>query len=77
VQFQGKLFTAAFLQAAVAGPILGIDYLRKFKICVSPEINQIQFACSAAASPARYCLQRPRCPPIIFSGHIRLAFFFI
>jgi hypothetical protein len=27
VQFQGKHFTAKFLQAAVAGPILGIDFL--------------------------------------------------
>jgi hypothetical protein len=26
VQFQGKLFTATFLYAAVAGPILGIDF---------------------------------------------------
>ncbi len=26
VQFQGKLFTSTFLQAAVAGPILGIDF---------------------------------------------------
>jgi hypothetical protein len=26
LQFQGKLFTATFLQAAVAGPILGIDF---------------------------------------------------
>jgi hypothetical protein len=25
-QFQGKLFTSTFLQAAVAGPILGIDF---------------------------------------------------
>jgi hypothetical protein len=25
LQFQGKLFTSTFLQAAVAGPILGID----------------------------------------------------
>jgi hypothetical protein len=49
VQFQGKLFTSTFLQAAVAGPILGIDFLRKFKVIVSPEISQIQFACSAAA----------------------------
>jgi hypothetical protein len=52
VQFQGKLFSASFLQAAVAGPILGIDFLRKFKVTVSPDINQIQFACTAAASPA-------------------------
>jgi hypothetical protein len=49
VQFQGKLFTSTFLQAAVAGPILGIDFLRKFKVIVSPELSQIQFACSAAA----------------------------
>jgi hypothetical protein len=39
VQFQGELFTATFLQAAVAGPILGIDFFRKFKVTVSPEIN--------------------------------------
>ncbi len=66
VQFQGKLFTSTFLQAAVAGLILGIDFLRKFKVIVSPELSQIQFACSAAAPsahilpsaapPASYCL---------------------
>jgi hypothetical protein len=54
VQFQVKIFTATFLQAAVAGPILGIDFLRKFKVTVSPEINQIQFACSAAALPTTF-----------------------
>jgi hypothetical protein len=37
VQFQGKLFTAKFLQATVAGPILGTDFLRKFRITVAPE----------------------------------------
>jgi hypothetical protein len=26
LQFQGKLFMSTFLQAAVAGPILGIDF---------------------------------------------------
>jgi hypothetical protein len=26
VQFQGKLFTSTFLEAAVARPILGIDF---------------------------------------------------
>jgi hypothetical protein len=31
VQFQGKLFTSSFLQAAVAGPILGIDFLENSK----------------------------------------------
>jgi hypothetical protein len=41
VQFQGKLFTSTFLQSAVAGPILGIDFLRKLKVSVSvsSEIN--------------------------------------
>jgi hypothetical protein len=39
VQFQGKLFTSSFLQAAVAGPILGIDFLRKFKVTVAREID--------------------------------------
>jgi hypothetical protein len=54
VQFQGKLFTASFLQDIVAGPILGIDFLRKFKVTIVPEINQIQFACAAAASPTPF-----------------------
>ncbi len=39
VQFQGKLLTSTFLQAAVAGPVLGIDFLRKLKVIVSPEIS--------------------------------------
>jgi hypothetical protein len=34
-----KFLTSSFLQAAVAGPILGIDILRKFKVTVAPEIN--------------------------------------
>jgi hypothetical protein len=72
VQFQGKLFTASFLQAAVASPIPGIDFLRKFKVTVVPEINQGQFACAAAASPVPLlrsaapppiqCFQQPRLP---------------
>jgi hypothetical protein len=41
VQFQGKLYTSTFLQAAVAGPISGVDFLRKFKAIVVPEISQI------------------------------------
>jgi hypothetical protein len=52
VQFQGKLFTSSFLQAAVAGPILAIDFLGKFKVTVAPEFSQIHFACITAASPA-------------------------
>ncbi len=76
LQFQGKLFTATFLQAAVAGPILGIDFLKKFKVTVSPEINLIQFACSAAASPAHhFAFSGYARPPIIFRGLLCLAFF--
>jgi hypothetical protein len=51
VQFQDKLFTSNFLQAAIAGPILGIDFLRKFKITVAPETSQILFAYAEAAPP--------------------------
>jgi hypothetical protein len=51
VQFQGKLFTSSFLQATVVGPILGIDFLRKFKVTVAPEISQIHFACTTSAFP--------------------------
>jgi hypothetical protein len=45
----------------VADPILGIDFLRKFKVIVSPELSQIQFACSAAAPPAH--ILPPAAPP--------------
>jgi hypothetical protein len=69
VQFQGKLFTSSFLQAAVAAPILGINFLRKFKVTVAPEINQIQFACTAAASPAPYLPSAaPSTSPYLFSS---------
>ncbi len=50
-QFQGKLFTSSFLLAADAGPILDIDFLRKFRITVAPETSQIMFACTVAAQP--------------------------
>jgi hypothetical protein len=46
IQFQGKLFTAKFLQAIVAGPILGIDFSRKFRITVGSETTQVLFACT-------------------------------
>ncbi len=69
VQFQGKLFTSSFLQAAVAGPILGIGFFRKFKVTVAPEINQIQFACTAVASPAPYLPSvAPSASPCLFSS---------
>jgi hypothetical protein len=77
VQFQGKLFTASFLQAAVACPILGIDFLRKFKVTVVPEINQILFACAAAASPAPFLPSAaPARPTNIFSGPSASPFLF-
>jgi hypothetical protein len=50
VQYQGKLFISSFLEAAVAGPILGIDFLRKFKVKVVPETSHVLFACTTAAS---------------------------
>jgi hypothetical protein len=49
VQFQGKMFTSSFLQAAVTGLILGIDFLQKFKVTFAPETSQIMFACAAPA----------------------------
>jgi hypothetical protein len=61
----------------VAGPILGIDFLRKFKVTVSPEISQIQFACSAAA--LRAILLPSVAPPAhpIFSAASSASPFFI
>ncbi len=69
MQFQGKLFTSTFLKAGVAGLIQGIDFLRKFKVTVSPEISQIQFACSAAALPANFLPSvAPSALPFLFSS---------
>jgi hypothetical protein len=68
VQFQGKLFTSSFLQATVAGLILGIDFLRKFKVTVVPDINQIQFACTAVALPAPYLPSAALPAPCLFSA---------
>ncbi len=71
VQFQGKLFTSTFLQAAVAGPILGIDFLRKFKVIVFPELSQIQFAwVQQRLRPPIFCLQRLR-PPTFCHQRLR------
>jgi hypothetical protein len=76
VQSQGKLLTATFLQAAVAGPILVLDFLRKFKVTVSPEINLIQFVCSTAASPAHhFAFSGYARPPIIIRGLLCLTLF--
>jgi hypothetical protein len=40
------------LQAALAGPILGIDFLRKFRITVASETSLVLFACMATAPTA-------------------------
>jgi hypothetical protein len=66
VQFQGKLFTSGFLQAAVAGPILGIDFLRKFKVKVVPETSHGLFACTVAAPsvPPRLPSSVPEAVPL-------------
>jgi hypothetical protein len=68
IQFQGELFTSHFLQAKMAGPIMGIDFLRKFKITIAPETSQILFACMAAPpataqSPLSSSLKHPAGPP--------------
>jgi hypothetical protein len=58
------LFTAKFFQAAVAGPILGIDFLRKFRITVAPETSQVLFACMVIA-PATGKMSLPNVLPIV------------
>ena len=41
VEFGGKMYTFKFLLAAVAAPILGLDFLRKFRLDVSPVAHKI------------------------------------
>ncbi len=48
VQFQGKLFTSTFLQAAVAGPILGIDFLSAVVPLVALTSTRAGFSVDAA-----------------------------
>ncbi len=64
VQFQSKLFIAKYLQATVAGPILGIDFLRKFRITVALETSKVLFACTAMA-PATAETRLPNVLPIV------------
>jgi hypothetical protein len=65
------------LQAAVAGPILGIDFLRKFKVTVVPDINQIQFACTAVASPTPFLPSAaPPAPPSFSEASSALPYLF-
>jgi hypothetical protein len=55
-----QIFRFNFLQAAVAGPILDIGFLRNFRITVALETSKIIFACAAATQPAAK-------PPLLFS----------
>ena len=55
VQFQGKSFKHSFLQAAVAGPILGIDFLKQFNVTVAPGSNKILFATTHDAKCTNRC----------------------
>ena len=55
VQFQGRSFQHSFLQAAVAGPILGIDFLKKFNVTVAPGSNKILFATTHGATCPNRC----------------------
>jgi hypothetical protein len=48
----------------VAGPILGNDFLRKFRITVAPETSQVLFACTATA-PAAAKPPLPNVLPIV------------
>jgi hypothetical protein len=75
VQFQGKFFTSSFLQAAVAGPILGIDFLRKFAshCCSRDQANPDCLHCSDLARPLFVCSSLTR-PFFAFSGLAHLTF---
>jgi hypothetical protein len=77
VQFQGKLFTSTFLHATVASPILGIDFLRKFKVTVSPR-NQPNTVCLFSSSLARYFLPSaaPPAHPIFSAASSASPFLF-
>jgi hypothetical protein len=55
VQFQGRSFQHSFLQAAVAGPILGIDFLKQFNVTVAPGSNKILFATNHGATCPNRC----------------------
>jgi hypothetical protein len=56
LQFQGKLFTPSFLQAAVASPILGKTFLE----------NSRSLLPQRSTKHSLLALQRPRLPPICF-----------
>ncbi len=69
-------FKANFSHPVFYKPLWPVPYWaltkKKFKVIVAPEINQIQFACTAAALPAPICLQQPRPPCYICLAFHRL-----
>ncbi len=69
-----QTFHIHFFTSHCGWSILGIDFLRKFKVTVAPEINQIQFTCTAAASPALYLPSAAlSASPYLFSFPLALA----
>ncbi|MFN9909164.1 MAG: hypothetical protein ACK56F_24100, partial [bacterium] len=46
LSFQGRRFSWTFLLAAVSFPIIGIDFLRHFKLMVDPAANALVDKCS-------------------------------
>jgi hypothetical protein len=55
LQFQGYSFKHSFLQATVAGPILGIDFLKQFNVTVATGSNKILFATTHGATCPNRC----------------------
>ncbi len=52
----GRLFVWQFLLAKVQFPIIGVDFLRHFKLLVDPAANPL-----VDTSPPSFCLQYPAC----------------
>jgi hypothetical protein len=46
LSFQGRRFSWTFLLAAVSFPIIGVDFLRHFKLMVDPAANALVDKCS-------------------------------
>jgi hypothetical protein len=51
VCFSGQNFEFDFLLAAVATPLLGMDFLAKFELSIIPSKQQVLHAASGAPSP--------------------------
>jgi hypothetical protein len=50
--FKANFLHQLFCKPLWPAPFWALTFFRKFKVIVSPELRQIQFACSAAAPPA-------------------------